>query len=118
MEILGLNFWVFILNVRQFYAIHGNLISLSEICVDKSKFLGTICVHSFHIKSVHLFVKTSAGVKRKHAYQTDDQGNKHIHLDQEAAASDGFADLTTLVNMSSAVSLAVSQVRSVPALPV
>lgn len=50
-----------------------------------------------------------AGVKRKHAYQTDDQDNKHIHLDQEAAASDGFADLTTLVNMSSAVSLAVSQ---------
>lgn len=91
---------------------------MSEICVGRSKFLGTICVHSFHIKSVHLFVKTSAGVKRKHAYQTDDQDNKHIHLDQEAAASDGFADLTTLVNMSSAVSLAVSQVRNVPALPV
>lgn len=90
----------------------------SEICVGKPKFLGTICVRSFHIKSVHLFVKTSAGVKRKHAYQTDDQDNKHIHLDQEAAASDGFADLTTLVNMSSAVSLAVSQVRNVPVLPV
>lgn len=86
---------------------------LRFVLVNQSFYL---CVRSFHIKSVHLFIKTSAGVKRKHAYQTDDQENKHIHLDQEAAASDGFADLTTLVNMSSAVSLAVSQVRNVPAL--
>lgn len=47
------------------------------------------------------------GVKRKHSDQTDDQVNKHLHLDPES--SDGFADLATLVNMSSAVSLAVSQ---------
>lgn len=47
-----------------------------------------------------------AGVKRKHADQTDDQINKHMHLDPET--SDGFGDLTTLVNMSSAVSLAVN----------
>ena len=50
----------------------------------------------------------TAGVKRKHTDQTDDQVNKHLHLDPET--SDGFADLATLVNMSSAVSLAVSQV--------
>lgn len=48
-----------------------------------------------------------AGVKRKHDEKTDDQVSKHIHLDPES--SDGFADLATLVNMSSAVSLAVSQ---------
>lgn len=54
----------------------------------------------------------AAGVKRKHADQIDDQVNKHIHLDPES--SDGFADLATLVNMSSAVSLAVSQVRAPP----
>ena len=52
----------------------------------------------------------AAGVKRKHVDQTDDQVNKHIHLDPES--SDGFADLATLVNMSSAVSLAVSQVTA------
>lgn len=48
-----------------------------------------------------------AGVKRKHTDQADDQVNKHLHLDPET--SDGFADLATLVNMSSAASLAVSQ---------
>ena len=48
-------------------------------------------------------------MKRKHtADQADDQVNKHLHLDPET--SDGFADLATLVNMSSAASLAVSQV--------
>lgn len=54
----------------------------------------------------------AAGVKRKHADQIDDQVSKHIHLDP--GSSDGFADLATLVNMSSAVSLAVSQVRAPP----
>ncbi|KAJ7379345.1 hypothetical protein OS493_016579 [Desmophyllum pertusum] len=49
----------------------------------------------------------STGVKRKPTDQIDDQVNKHLHLDPET--SDGFADLATLVNMSSAVSLAVSQ---------
>jgi len=48
-----------------------------------------------------------SGVKRKHTDQADDQVNKHLHLDPET--SDGFADLATLVNMSSAASLAVSQ---------
>ncbi|XP_020606788.1 cyclin-D-binding Myb-like transcription factor 1 [Orbicella faveolata] len=50
-----------------------------------------------------------SGVKRKHTDQADDQVNKHLHLDPET--SDGFADLATLVNMSSAASLAVSQVQ-------
>lgn len=50
----------------------------------------------------------TAGVKRKHTDQADDQVNKHLHLDPET--SDGFADLATLVNMSSTASLAVSQV--------
>lgn len=48
-----------------------------------------------------------SGVKRKHTDQTDEQVNKHLHLDPES--SDGFADLATLVSMSSSVSLAVSQ---------
>ena len=52
----------------------------------------------------------TAGVKRKHTDQADDQVNKHLHLDPET--SDGFADLATLVNMSSAASLAVSQVEN------
>lgn len=49
-----------------------------------------------------------AGGKRKHDEKRDDQVSKHIHLDPES--TDGFADLTTLVNMSSAVPLSVSQV--------
>lgn len=48
-----------------------------------------------------------SGVKRKNPDQTDDQVNKHVRLDPES--SDGFADLATLVSMSSSVSLAVSQ---------
>jgi len=52
----------------------------------------------------------TAGVKRKHSDQADEQVNKHLHLDPET--SDGFADLATLVNMSSAASLAVSQVKN------
>lgn len=60
---------------------------------------------------LYLMIITSvAGGKRKLVDQTDDQVNKHIHLDPES--SDGFADLATLVNMSSAASLAVSQVRT------
>ena len=50
----------------------------------------------------------AAGGKRKHDEKRDNQVSKHIHLDPES--TDGFAELTTLVNMSSAAPLSVSQV--------
>ncbi|XP_015761824.1 PREDICTED: cyclin-D-binding Myb-like transcription factor 1 isoform X1 [Acropora digitifera] len=48
-----------------------------------------------------------AGGKRKHDEKRDNQVSKHIHLDPES--TDGFAELTTLVNMSSTAPLSVSQ---------
>lgn len=50
----------------------------------------------------------AAGGKRKHDEKSDNQVSKHIHLDPES--TDGFAELTTLVNMSSAAPLSVSEV--------